>query len=70
MSIGAAFALVIFPPAGGMTLLVSELVFATRAKREAVERIVSVVLVHDALASGFFVEECLLLNAEVRGDEI
>ena len=50
MSIGAAFALVIFPPAGGMTLLVSELVFATRAKREAVERIVSVVLVHDALA--------------------
>jgi hypothetical protein len=38
MSIGAAFALVIFPPACGMTLLVSELAFATRAKREAVEQ--------------------------------
>jgi len=38
MSIGAAFALVIFPPACGMTLLVSELAFATRAMREAVEQ--------------------------------
>jgi hypothetical protein len=38
MSIGAAFALVIFPPACGMTLLVSELAFALRAKREAVEQ--------------------------------
>ena len=40
MSIGAAFALVIFPPACGMTLLVSELAFATRAKREAVVSVV------------------------------
>ena len=38
MSIGAAFALVIFPPACEMTLLVSELAFATRAMREAVEQ--------------------------------
>ena len=38
MSIGAAFALVIFPPGCGMTLLVSELAFATRAKSEAVEQ--------------------------------
>jgi hypothetical protein len=38
MSIGAAFALVIFPPACGMTLLVSELAFATRAMRKAVEQ--------------------------------
>ena len=38
MSIGAAFAFVIFPPDCGMTLLVSELVSATRAKREAVEQ--------------------------------
>src|SRR5258708_17626721 len=38
MSIGAALALVIFPPACEMTLLVSELAFATRAMREAVEQ--------------------------------
>jgi hypothetical protein len=38
MSIGAAFALVILPPACEMTLLVSELAFATRAMREAVEQ--------------------------------
>ena len=38
MSIDAAFALVILPPACGMTLLVSELAFATRAMREAVEQ--------------------------------
>ena len=38
MSIGAAFALVIFPPACEMTLLVSELTYATRAMREAVEQ--------------------------------
>ena len=38
LSIGAAFALVIFPPACEMTLLVSELAFATRAMREAVEQ--------------------------------
>jgi hypothetical protein len=38
MSIGAAFALVIFPPDCGMTLLVSELAFATRAMRKAVEQ--------------------------------
>jgi hypothetical protein len=38
MSIGAAFALLIFPPACEMTLLVSELAFATRAMREAVEQ--------------------------------
>jgi len=38
MSIGAAFALVIFPPDCGMTLLVSELAFATRTMREAVEQ--------------------------------
>ena len=38
MSIGAAFPLVIFPPACGMTLLVSELAFATRAMREDVEQ--------------------------------
>jgi hypothetical protein len=38
MSIGAAFALVIFPPACEMTLLVSELAFATRAMSEAVEQ--------------------------------
>ena len=38
MSIGAAFALVIFPPACGMTLLVSEQAFATRAMRKAVEQ--------------------------------
>jgi hypothetical protein len=38
MSIGAAFALVIFPPACEMTLLVSELAFATRAMRESVEQ--------------------------------
>jgi hypothetical protein len=38
MSIGAAFALVIFPPACGMTLLVSELAFATRVVRKAVEQ--------------------------------
>src|SRR5258708_32048520 len=37
-SIGAAFALVIFSPACGMTLLVSELAFATRAMSEAVEQ--------------------------------
>ena len=38
MSIGAAFALVIIPPACEMTLLVSELPFATRAMRESVEQ--------------------------------
>jgi hypothetical protein len=38
MSIGGAFALVILPPDCGMTLLVSELAFATRAMREAVEQ--------------------------------
>jgi len=38
MSIGAAFALVIFPPACEMTLLVSELAFATRAMKEDVEQ--------------------------------
>jgi hypothetical protein len=38
MSIGAEFALVILPPACEMTLLVSELAFATRAMREAVEQ--------------------------------
>jgi hypothetical protein len=38
MSIGAAFALVVFCPACGMTLLVSNLAFATRAMREAVEQ--------------------------------
>jgi hypothetical protein len=38
MSIGAAFAHVILPPACEMTLLVSELAFATRAMREAVEQ--------------------------------
>src|SRR5580704_8628968 len=38
MSIGAAFALVIIPPACEMTLLVSELAFATRAMRESVEQ--------------------------------
>jgi hypothetical protein len=38
MSIGAAFALVVFPPACEMTLLVSELAFATRAMREAIEQ--------------------------------
>jgi hypothetical protein len=38
MSIDAAFALAILPPAGGMTLLVSDLAFATRAMREAVEQ--------------------------------
>src|SRR6202022_1946734 len=38
MSIDAAFALVVFPPACEMTLLVSELAFATRAMREAVEQ--------------------------------
>jgi hypothetical protein len=38
MSIRAAFGLAIFPPACGMTLLVSELAFATRAVRKAVEQ--------------------------------
>jgi hypothetical protein len=38
MSIRAAFALVIFPPACEMTLLVSDLAYATRAMREAVEQ--------------------------------
>ncbi len=38
MSIGAALALVIFPPACEMTILVSELAFATRAMREIVEQ--------------------------------
>jgi hypothetical protein len=38
MSIDATFVLGILPPAGGMTLLVSELAFATRAMREAVEQ--------------------------------
>ena len=38
MNINAAFALVIFPLACEMTLLVSELAFATRAIREAVEQ--------------------------------
>jgi single-strand DNA-binding protein len=38
MTIGAAFALVIFPPACEMTLLVSELAFATLAMRETVEQ--------------------------------
>ena len=38
MSIGAEFAFVIFPRACEMTLLVSELAFATRAMREAVEQ--------------------------------
>src|ERR1700727_1175567 len=38
MSIGAAFALVISPPACEMILLVSELAFATRAMREAVKQ--------------------------------
>jgi hypothetical protein len=38
MTIGAAFALVVLPPDCGMTLLVSELAFATRAMREAVEQ--------------------------------
>ena len=38
MSIGAAFALVIFPPACEMTLLVSEVALATRAMRESVEQ--------------------------------
>src|ERR1700688_1689398 len=35
MRIGAGFALVIFPPACEMTLLVSELAFATRVMRES-----------------------------------
>jgi hypothetical protein len=38
MSIGVAFALVIFPPACEMTLLVSDLAFATRTIRKAVEQ--------------------------------
>jgi hypothetical protein len=38
MSIGAAFALVILPPACEMTLLVSDLALQTRAMREAVEQ--------------------------------
>ena len=38
MSTGAAFAFVILPPACGMTLLVSELAFATRVMRKAVEQ--------------------------------
>ena len=38
MSIGAAFALVILPPDCKMTLLVSELAFATHAMREVVEQ--------------------------------
>jgi hypothetical protein len=38
MSIKAAFALVILPPACGMTLLVSELAFATSAMRKAIEQ--------------------------------
>jgi hypothetical protein len=38
MSIDVAFALIIFPPACEMTLLVSELAFATRAMREPVEQ--------------------------------
>jgi hypothetical protein len=38
MSIGSAFALVIFPPACGMTLLVSKLAFATRVMKKAVEQ--------------------------------
>jgi hypothetical protein len=38
MSIDAAFALVILPPACEMTLLVSELAFATRVMRKAVEQ--------------------------------
>ena len=37
MSIDAAFALVILPPAWGMTLLVSELAFATRVMWKAIE---------------------------------
>jgi hypothetical protein len=38
MSIGAVFALVFIPPDRGMTVLASELAFATRAMREAVEQ--------------------------------
>jgi hypothetical protein len=38
MSIGPAFAIVIFPPACEMTLLVSELAYATRAMREPLNR--------------------------------
>ncbi|MCU1251852.1 MAG: hypothetical protein JWQ49_4881 [Edaphobacter sp.] len=38
MSINAGFALVILPPGCGMTLLISEVAFATRAMREAVEQ--------------------------------
>ena len=38
MSIGAALALVIIPPACEMTLLISELALATRVMREAVEQ--------------------------------
>ena len=38
MNIDAAFALVILPPACEMTLLVSELAFATRAMRKAIEQ--------------------------------
>jgi hypothetical protein len=38
MSIDAAFALVILPPVCGMTLLVSELAFATRVMRNAIEQ--------------------------------
>src|SRR5580698_8269031 len=38
MSIGAALALVIIPPAREMTLLVFEVAFATRAMRESVEQ--------------------------------
>ena len=38
MSIDAAFTLVILPPACGITLLVSELAFATRTMRKAIEQ--------------------------------
>jgi hypothetical protein len=38
MSIGAAFAFVILPPECEMTLLISELAYATRAMREDVEQ--------------------------------
>jgi hypothetical protein len=38
MSIDAAFTLVILPPACGMTLLVSELAFAIRVIRKAIEQ--------------------------------
>ena len=38
MSIGAAFTHVILPPDCGMTLLVSDLAYSTRAMREAVEQ--------------------------------